>query len=59
VLQIMKIGISSHHTYGGSGVVATDLGTALAMKGYTVHFFTQAAPFRLLVGYIAADFEAT
>ncbi|HHE31125.1 MAG TPA: N-acetyl-alpha-D-glucosaminyl L-malate synthase BshA [Chlorobaculum parvum] len=43
----MKIGISCHHTYGGSGAVATELGKALAMKGHTVHFFSQAAPFRL------------
>ena len=43
----MKIGISCHHTYGGSGAVATELGKALATKGHTVHFFSQAAPFRL------------
>jgi N-acetyl-alpha-D-glucosaminyl L-malate synthase BshA len=43
----MKIGISCHHTYGGSGAVATELGKALAMKGHTVHFFSQAVPFRL------------
>ncbi|AAM71790.1 MAG TPA: N-acetyl-alpha-D-glucosaminyl L-malate synthase BshA [Chlorobaculum sp.] len=45
--KVMKIGISCHHTYGGSGAVATELGKALAMKGHTVHFFSQAAPFRL------------
>ncbi|NTW51523.1 MAG: N-acetyl-alpha-D-glucosaminyl L-malate synthase BshA [Chlorobiaceae bacterium] len=43
----MKIGISCHHTYGGSGAIATELGKALAMRGHTVHFFSQAAPFRL------------
>ncbi|MEI6758106.1 MAG: N-acetyl-alpha-D-glucosaminyl L-malate synthase BshA [Chlorobium sp.] len=43
----MKIGISCHHTYGGSGAIATELGKALAAKGHTVHFFSQAAPFRL------------
>ncbi|NTU54213.1 MAG: N-acetyl-alpha-D-glucosaminyl L-malate synthase BshA [Chlorobiaceae bacterium] len=43
----MKIGISCHHTYGGSGAVATELGKALAMKGHIVHFFSQAVPFRL------------
>lgn len=43
----MKIGISCHHTYGGSGAVATELGKALALRGHTVHFFSQAAPFRL------------
>lgn len=43
----MKIGISCHHTYGGSGAVATELGKALATRGHTIHFFSQAAPFRL------------
>jgi N-acetyl-alpha-D-glucosaminyl L-malate synthase BshA len=43
----MKIGISCHHTYGGSGAIATELGKALALRGHTVHFFSQAAPFRL------------
>ncbi len=43
----MKIGISCHHTYGGSGAIATELGKALALRGHTIHFFSQAAPFRL------------
>ena len=43
----MNIGISCHHTYGGSGAVATELGKALASRGHTIHFFSQAAPFRL------------
>jgi hypothetical protein len=43
----MKIGISCHHIFGGSRAMATELGKALAMKGYTVHFFSQAALFRL------------
>ena len=46
-MRIMKIGISCHHTYGGSGAIATELGKALAMKGHTVHFFSKEAPFRL------------
>ncbi len=46
-MRKMKIGISCHHTYGGSGAIATELGKALAEKGHTVHFFSQAAPFRL------------
>ena len=46
-MRSMKIGISCHHTYGGSGAIATELGKALADKGHTVHFFSQAAPFRL------------
>ncbi|MEI8033410.1 MAG: N-acetyl-alpha-D-glucosaminyl L-malate synthase BshA [Chlorobiaceae bacterium] len=43
----MKIGIICHPTYGGSGAVAAELGKALAAKGHTVHFFSQAVPFRL------------
>jgi N-acetyl-alpha-D-glucosaminyl L-malate synthase BshA len=43
----MKIGISCHHTYGGSGAIATELGKALAARGHIVHFFSQSAPFRL------------
>lgn len=43
----MKIGISCHHTYGGSGAVAAELGKALASRGHVVHFFSQTAPFRL------------
>jgi L-malate glycosyltransferase len=46
-MRKMKIGISCHHTYGGSGAIAAELGKALAAKGHTVHFFSQAAPFRL------------
>jgi len=43
----MNIGISCHHTYGGSGAVAAELGKALAGRGHSVHFFGQALPFRL------------
>ena len=43
----MKIGISCHHTYGGSGAVATELGKALAERGHVVHFINRSAPFRL------------
>ena len=43
----MKIGISCHHTYGGSGAVATELGKALAGRGHIVHFINRSAPFRL------------
>jgi N-acetyl-alpha-D-glucosaminyl L-malate synthase BshA len=46
-MRKMKIGISCHHTYGGSGAIAAELGKALAAKGHIVHFFSQAAPFRL------------
>ncbi len=43
----MKIGITCYPTYGGSGVVATELGKALAGKGHTVHFISYSLPFRL------------
>ncbi|HXB39185.1 MAG TPA: N-acetyl-alpha-D-glucosaminyl L-malate synthase BshA [Bacteroidia bacterium] len=43
----MKIGIICYPTYGGSGVVATELGKALAVKGHQVHFITYSQPFRL------------
>ena len=43
----MKIGISCHHTYGGSGAVATELGKALAERGHIVHFINRSEPFRL------------
>lgn len=43
----MNIGIVCYPTYGGSGVVATELGKALAVEGHQVHFITYAMPFRL------------
>lgn len=43
----MKIGIVCYPTYGGSGVVATELGKALAKKGHLVHFITYQEPVRL------------
>ncbi len=43
----MKIGIVCYPTYGGSGVVATELGMELARRGHHVHFITYAMPFRL------------
>ena len=43
----MKIGITCYPTYGGSGVVATELGKALALKGHEVHFISYAFPHRL------------
>lgn len=43
----MKVGIICYPTYGGSGVVATELGKALAKKGHQVHFITYNQPFRL------------
>jgi N-acetyl-alpha-D-glucosaminyl L-malate synthase BshA len=45
----VKIGITCYPTYGGSGVVATELGIALAARGHEVHFITYQQPFRLPV----------
>lgn len=43
----MKIGIVCYPTFGGSGVVATELGKALANEGHQVHFITYSQPARL------------
>lgn len=43
----MNIGIVCYPTFGGSGVVATELGKALADKGHNVHFITYSEPARL------------
>ena len=43
----MKIGIVCYPTYGGSGVMATELGMGLAKKGHQIHFITYAQPTRL------------
>lgn len=42
----MKIGIICYPTYGGSGVVATELGLALSNKGHQIHFITYSEPAR-------------
>jgi N-acetyl-alpha-D-glucosaminyl L-malate synthase BshA len=42
-----KIGITCYPTYGGSGIVATELGLELAARGHEVHFVTYANPIRL------------
>lgn len=43
----MKIGITCYPTYGGSGVVATELGIELAHRGHEIHFISYSQPFRL------------
>ena len=43
----MKIGITCYPTYGGSGVVATELGMELAARGHEIHFISYAIPIRL------------
>jgi len=45
--QNMKIGIVLYPTYGGSGVVATELGKSLAARGHEIHFITYSQPVRL------------
>lgn len=51
----MKIGMVCYPTYGGSGVVATELGKALADKGHQIHFISYAMPMRLN-GYLGNVF---
>jgi len=43
----LRIGITCYPSYGGSGVVATELGRQLARRGHVVHFITYDVPFRL------------
>src|SRR5438309_7441725 len=43
----MKIGITCYPTYGGSGVVATELGLELAQRGHQIHFISYSQPIRL------------
>jgi len=43
----MRIGMVCYPTYGGSGVLATELGQELALRGHSVHFITYAQPMRL------------
>jgi L-malate glycosyltransferase len=47
--EFMRIGIVCYPTFGGSGVLATELGKALADKGHSVHFITYQQPVRLNV----------
>ena len=47
IVKQMKIGIVCYPTYGGSGVLATELGKGLARKGHQVHFITYRQPARL------------
>lgn len=45
--ESLKIGITGYPTYGGSGVVATELGLELAQRGHEIHFISYAQPIRL------------
>ena len=46
-LPIVRIGITCYPTYGGSGIVATELGLELAARGHEIHFISYANPIRL------------
>ncbi len=46
-MTLRRIGITCYPTYGGSGVVATELGIELAARGHDIHFITSSQPFRL------------
>ncbi|MFP4529012.1 MAG: N-acetyl-alpha-D-glucosaminyl L-malate synthase BshA, partial [Candidatus Kapaibacterium sp.] len=43
----MKIGMVCYPTYGGSGIVATELGIEMARRGHEVHFISYSMPMRL------------
>jgi N-acetyl-alpha-D-glucosaminyl L-malate synthase BshA len=43
----MKVGVTCYPTYGGSGIVATELGLELANRGHEIHFISYANPIRL------------
>src|SRR5271169_2069065 len=43
----MRIGITCYPTYGGSGIVATELGMEMAARGHDIHFISYAPPIRL------------
>src|SRR5947208_6119157 len=44
----LKIGITCYPTYGGSGVVATEVGLELAQRGHEIHFISYSQPIRLI-----------
>jgi L-malate glycosyltransferase len=53
----VRIGITCYPTYGGSGVVATELGLALAERGDEIHFISYALPSRLALPQPGVDFH--
>ncbi len=52
-----RVGIACYPTYGGSGVVATELGLALADRGHDVHLFSYARPTRLAAWHEGIEFH--
>jgi len=53
----MKIGITCYPTYGGSGIVATELGIELANRGHEVHFISYSQPIRLTEAHPRVHFH--
>src|SRR5437764_3752035 len=53
----MKIGITCYPTYGGSGVVATELGIELADRDHEIHFITYSQPIRLTAPHATIHFH--
>jgi len=53
----VKIGITCYPTYGGSGIVATELGKELADRGHEIHFISSALPMRLNVARTNIQFH--
>jgi N-acetyl-alpha-D-glucosaminyl L-malate synthase BshA len=53
----MRVGITCYPTYGGSGVVATELGLELAARGHDVHFISYAMPVRITEAYGRVHFH--
>jgi N-acetyl-alpha-D-glucosaminyl L-malate synthase BshA len=45
--RALRVGIACYPTFGGSGIVATELGTHLAHQGYEIHFLSLSLPYRL------------
>ena len=45
--RLLKVGIACYPTFGGSGIVATELGRQLACRGYEVHFISLSLPYRM------------
>src|SRR6185295_16101677 len=53
----MKVGITCYPSYGGSGIVATELGIELARRGHAVHFISYANPIRLDSGVLNIQYH--
>ena len=53
----LNIGVACHSTYGGSGIVASELGLALAERGHQLHFVSHSLPFRVPHGQENTSFH--